>query len=68
VCQALTDISDWPVPLTVLQQRMRHADIKTTLRIYAHAIPQTQRDVMERLKGLSIGTLVPIVPVTQLSN
>jgi len=25
--------------LTVLQQQMRHADTKTALRIYAHAIP-----------------------------
>jgi len=44
--------------LTVLQQQMRHADTKTALRICAHAIPQTQRDVMERLKA--IGTSVPI--------
>jgi integrase len=44
--------------LTVLQQQMRHADTKTTLQIYAHAIPQTQRDVMERLEA--IGTSVPI--------
>jgi len=57
-----TELAEQAVPLTVLQQQMRHADIKTTLRIYAHAIPQTQRDVMERLKGLSIGTSVPIGP------
>jgi integrase len=47
-----TELAEQSVPLTVLQQQMRHADIKTTLRIYAHAIPQTQRDVMERFKGL----------------
>jgi len=38
--------------LTVLQQQMRHADTKTALRIYAHAIPQTQRDVMEGSRQL----------------
>jgi len=57
-----TELAEQAVPLTVLRQQMRHADIKTTLRIYAHAIPQTQRDVMERLKGLSIGTSVPFAP------
>lgn len=55
-----TELAEQAVPLTVLQAQMRHADIKTTLRIYAHAIPQTHRDVMERLQGLSIGTGVPI--------
>jgi integrase len=59
-----TELAEQAVPLTVLQTQMRHADIKTTLRIYAHAIPQTQRDVMERLKGLSIGTSVPIEPIS----
>jgi len=34
-------------PLTVLQRQMRHADIATTLRIFTHAIPQSQRDAME---------------------
>jgi len=59
-----TELAEQAVPLTVLQQQMRHADIKTTLRIYAHAIPQTQRDVMEKLRGLSIGTSVPIASVS----
>jgi integrase len=58
-----TELAEQDVPLKVLQQ-MRHADIKTTLRIYAHAIPQTQRDVMEGLKGLSIGTSVPMAPLS----
>ena len=30
-----TELAEQAVPLTVLQQQMRHADIKTTLRIYA---------------------------------
>jgi len=34
-------------PISVLQSQMRHADVATTLRIYTHAIQQTQRDVME---------------------
>jgi hypothetical protein len=28
---------------------MRHADVKTTLKIYAHVIPQSQRDAMENV-------------------
>ena len=34
-------------PISVLQSQMRHADVATTLRIYTHAIQQTQRDIME---------------------
>jgi integrase len=52
-----TELADAAVPIPVLQQQMRHADVRTTLRIYAHAIPQSQRDAME---GISIGTNVPI--------
>jgi integrase len=37
------------VPLTALQIQMRHADVKTTLRIYSHVIPQSQRGVMKNL-------------------
>ena len=48
------------VPLPVLQQQMRHADIKTTLRSYAHAIPASQREAMERLANRTISTVVPI--------
>jgi hypothetical protein len=39
---------------------MRHADVRTTLRVYAHAIPQSQRDAMESIGQGSIGTNVPI--------
>jgi hypothetical protein len=35
---------------------MRHADVKTTLRFYAHVISQSQRDAIERI-GLSIDTV-----------
>jgi integrase len=47
-------------PITVLQTQMRHADVRTTLKIYAHVIPQSQRDSMERIARRSIGTNVPI--------
>jgi hypothetical protein len=47
-----------------MQQQMRHADIRTTLRIYAHVILQTQRDVME---SISIGT-VPVVEQEQTAS
>jgi integrase len=52
-------LAEASVPLTVLQTQMRHADVKTTLRFYAHVIPQSQRDAIERI-GLSISTIVPI--------
>jgi integrase len=54
-----TELADASVPIPVLQQQMRHADVRTTLRIYARAIPATQRDAMERI-GNSISTVVPI--------
>jgi integrase len=54
-----TELAEASVPLTVLQQQLRHADVKTTLRVYAHAIPESQRVAMEHA-SLSIGTEVPI--------
>jgi integrase len=36
-------------PITVLQTQMWHADVRTTLKIYAHVIPQSQGDSMERI-------------------
>jgi integrase len=47
-------------PITVLQTQIRHADVRTTLKVYAHVIPQSQRDSMERIAKRSIGTNVPI--------
>ncbi|MGO9590628.1 MAG: tyrosine-type recombinase/integrase [Candidatus Acidiferrales bacterium] len=54
-----TELAEASVPLPVLPQQMRHADVKTTLRVYAHVIPESQRTAMERI-ALSIGTNVPI--------
>jgi integrase len=48
-----TELADRSTPIPVLQKQMRHANIRTTLRVYAHAIPQSQRDAME---SVSIGT------------
>jgi integrase len=39
--------------ITVLQAQMRQADVRTTR--YAHLIPQSQRDSMERIAQRSIG-------------
>ena len=50
-----TELAEASVPLTVLQQQLRHADVKTTLRVYAHAIAESQRVAMEAV-ALSIGT------------
>lgn len=51
-----TELAESSVPLTALQNQLRHADVRTTLRIYSHVIPQTQRDVMEQLCSAPIGT------------
>ncbi len=55
-----TKLAERSVPVTVLQQQLRHADVRTTLKVYAHVIPQSQRDAMERIGAGSIGTNVPI--------
>jgi integrase len=55
-----TELADTNIPLPALQAQMRHADVRTTLRIYAHVIPASRRDAMERLAGNSIGTNVSI--------
>jgi integrase len=44
-----TELAEASVPITVLQNQMRHADVKTTLKVYAHVIPQSQRDAIEAL-------------------
>ena len=49
-----TELAEAAVPLTVLQNQMRHADVKTTLRVYSHVIPQTQRDAMEQVGGFQL--------------
>lgn len=56
-----TELAQRSVPLPDLQKQMRHADVRTTLRIYSHSIPSSQRAAMERLAdSLSIGTNAPI--------
>ena len=55
-----TELADASVPMPVLQMQMRHADVRTTLRIYSHVISETHRDFMESLGQRSIGTNVPI--------
>ena len=47
-----TELVEASVPLTVLQSQLRHADVKTTLKVYSHMIPQSQRDAMERVSGI----------------
>jgi integrase len=42
------------VPAKVVSEMLGHADVATTLRIYAHVLPNMQRDaatVMERVLG-----------------
>jgi integrase len=44
-----TELVEQSAPFTAVQKQLRHSDVKTTLKIYAHAIPQSQRDMMERV-------------------
>lgn len=56
-----TELAQRSIPLPDLQKQMRHADVRTTLRIYSHSIPSTQRAAMESVAdSLSIGTNVLI--------
>jgi integrase len=52
-----TQLLEASVPLTVLQKQLRHADIATTLRLYTHAIPQSQRDAMECVSLQSVRSI-----------
>jgi len=56
-----TELADASAPLPVLQRQMRHADVRTTLRIYSHLALETHRECMEKIGQRSIGTNVPIV-------
>jgi integrase len=52
-----TELANASIPLPALQQQMRHADVRTTLRVYAHVIPESQRQAVELA---AISTNVPI--------
>jgi integrase len=41
-----TELVDASAPLSVVQRQLRHSDVATTLRIYTHAIPQTQTNCL----------------------
>lgn len=47
-----TELVEASVPLSVLQHQLRHADVKTTLKVYTHVIPKSQRDAIENIGGL----------------
>ena len=55
-----TELANASVPLPVLQRQMRHADVRTTLKVYSHLVSETHTDIMEKLAQRSIGTKVPI--------
>lgn len=52
-----TELASTGTPVPTLQQQMRHADVRTTLEIYAHVLPDSQRKAVE---GAAISTVVPI--------
>jgi integrase len=56
-----TELVDTNAPLSVLQRQLRHSDVATTLRVYTHAIPQTQRDAMEQVGGQSLPNSITLL-------
>ena len=60
-----TQLVEASVPLSVLQKQLRHSDVATTLRIYTHAIPQSQRDAME---GVTLQRVLPIGTVLKFGT
>jgi integrase len=55
-----TELANAGTPIPTLQQQMRHADVRTTLEVYAHVLPDSQRKAVE---GAAISTNVPISTV-----
>jgi integrase len=49
-----TELVEAAAPLTVLQNQLRHSDIKTTLKLYSHVIPESQRADMEQIGGFDL--------------
>jgi integrase len=43
------------VPSKVVQERLGHKNIETTLEVYAHVLPGQQRDAARRLGALLYG-------------
>jgi integrase len=58
-----TELANSGVPLPTLQQQMRHADVRTTLSVYAHVLPDSQRQAVE---GAAISTNVLIATENEL--
>jgi integrase len=55
-----TELANAGTPIPTLQQQMRHADVRTTLEVYAHVLPDSQRQAVE---GAAISTNVAISTV-----
>jgi integrase len=56
-----TELVEGNAPLSVLQRQLRHSDVATTLRIYTHDIPQTQRDAMEKVGAQSLPQTITLL-------
>jgi integrase len=55
-----TERAQRSVPVNVLQSQLRHADVKTTLGIYPHVIPQAHRDAVEHMGAQSLPSIVTL--------
>lgn len=60
-----TELANAGTPLPTLQQQMRHADVSTTLRVYAHVVPDLQRQAVEEA---AISTVAPIGTKNQVQT
>jgi integrase len=46
-----TSLIDRDASITIMGAQLRHSDPRITLGLYAHVVPQSQRDAIERLAG-----------------
>jgi integrase len=53
-----TLLSDAGEPIKLAQAQLGHSDLATTLQVYTHAVPESQRRAVEKLEGV----LFPSVP------
>ncbi len=47
-----TLLSEAGEPLKVAQAQLGHADLQTTLGVYTHVLPESQRRAVERIESL----------------
>lgn len=55
-----TMLGDVGASLKTAQAQLGHSDLETTLNIYTHAIPDSQRDAVERVSGILFSNVLKL--------